>query len=159
MYAARIVARLDAEERRASLLQTRGVAVITTSGAIVSLLFVLGQSALRGQTELPWPVRLLLALSAIVFVVAVAFGLAVNWPRTRWQPDSRDLAGGVSKESWNLETGMHAAQALALSDAQHLQQAEAMNNRLALGLRLAVAAETTAIVLTVAAVVAALLHG
>lgn len=159
VYATRIAARLDAEERRAGALQTRGLAVVSTSGAIVSLLLAVGPSVWRGPSPAWWPVRLLIALGAAAFVAAVAGGLTVNWPLARWQPDSRDLTKRVAPENWANHTATQAAKALAVGDGVRLQEAEETNKELVKRLRASLAAEAMAIALMVAAVITALVHG
>lgn len=81
VYADFIKSMLDAEDSRKSSLEQRGIGVITTSGALVTLLFGLTATITSAKTfTLPPAARDWLTPAAILFVAAAAAGILVNVP-------------------------------------------------------------------------------
>jgi hypothetical protein len=158
VYGARIIARLDAEERRATSLQTRGLAVITTSAAIVGLLAALGPVAAGPAAEASMPARVLLGLAALAYVVAGGLGLYVATPRNRPRPDAASLKGEVEQDkNWRPKSDGPARQSMALGDGCRLLKAESVNDVLADRLVMALTAEAAGALLGVAAIAVRLL--
>jgi hypothetical protein len=94
---------LAAEQARVERMEARGLAVVTTSGTLATLL--LGIAALvRGQDARVEDLALLLAaLAAIAFVVAAGLALAANRPTRAWNV-SPERIGDELRERWGRET-------------------------------------------------------
>ena len=103
------------ERARKTSLEQRGVGVITTSGALVTLLF--GLSALVSNNQqwvLPDYVRPILALAVLLFLVASVLGLATNWTLSYIEVESvgmRDLATPGHWQTVPAEAARLAAEA------------------------------------------------
>jgi hypothetical protein len=84
---------LDAEDARKASLEQRGLAVVTTAGALVTLLFGL-VSAITGATgyHLPGATHGPLIAAAVLFAFAAAFGIVVNMPFFYETPTPASLA-------------------------------------------------------------------
>jgi hypothetical protein len=81
VYADFVNSLVDAETSRKSSLEQRGIAVITTSGTLVTLLFGLIAVITSSTTfVLPSQVHGWLAAAAILFVLAALTGIVVNVP-------------------------------------------------------------------------------
>lgn len=90
-YAAYVAKLLDRQDTTKTSLETRGLAVITTSGTLVTLVF--GLTALltkAGDYELPSEANPWIGGALAAFVAAAVLGLAVNWPRSYDAPDFDD---------------------------------------------------------------------
>lgn len=81
VYADFVKSLVDAEGSRKSSLEQRGIAVITTSGTLVTLLFGLIAVITSSKTFiLPSRVHGWLAVAAIMFVLASLTGIVINIP-------------------------------------------------------------------------------
>jgi hypothetical protein len=156
VYAALVTTRLAEEEGRGRSLQARGLAVVTTSGTLVTLMFVIAQFVLRGKvvTGVPGASRWLLATAAVSFVGAAIAGLLANIPRDTGRPVSRDIAERL-KSGWS-ERAAPAEKTVALDRARQLQKLEDVNDVAAWAVLAGLAAEVLAIALAAAAVVVAI---
>jgi hypothetical protein len=133
---------------------------VSTSSTIISLLFAVAQFGRATAQQGAQPsllVQLLVTVGAGAFAIAAVLGLAINWPRSRWQPSSIEIAERL--KDWDRGTAAEAAQALALGDVERLTGVEVGNDRLTGILRLAMAVETVGVLLIVAAVATSLVRG
>lgn len=83
IYAAVINYELEQERARRTSLEQRAIAVVTSSGVLVSLIFGFG-ALVKGQgatPRLPAEARVLLALALLAFVTAAVMSLLTNRPR------------------------------------------------------------------------------
>jgi hypothetical protein len=82
VFAAAIDNELQQERVRTASLEQRAMAVVTSSGVLVSLVFGFG-ALIKGQRgpHLPLGTRVLLASALIAFVVAAVMSLLTNKPR------------------------------------------------------------------------------
>jgi hypothetical protein len=81
IYADYIKGLADAETVRKTSLEQRGLAVVTTSGTLVTLLFALIAVITSAKNlSLPASARGDLAAAVILFAIAVAVGLTANLP-------------------------------------------------------------------------------
>jgi hypothetical protein len=156
IYAGLVTTRLTEEEGRGRSLQARGLAVVTTSGTLVTLIFAVAQFVLRGRVVamVPSASRWLLGIAAVTFVGAAIGGLLANIPHDMGRPSSSDIA-----EKLNSEWGKQAAAAektVALDRVRHLQKLEGVNDAAAWAVLAGLAAEVLAIALAAAAVVVAI---
>jgi hypothetical protein len=72
---------LAAQETRKASFEQRGLAVVTTSGALVTLLFGLAALSTTGKSqELPSDAKKWLAAALVVFVIAAVLALVTNFP-------------------------------------------------------------------------------
>lgn len=83
-YATFVKDELDAQDARKSSFEDRGITVITTSGALATLLFGLAAlSTKKSPTfSLPDPSGTLLAIALVFFVAAAILALMTNAPRS-----------------------------------------------------------------------------
>ena len=83
---------LAAETAQKASIEQRGLAVITTSGVLVSLLVALSALLLGRDYEFLHPgTKVLLILAVAAFVAAAGLGLATNAPRRYWGLSDEDL--------------------------------------------------------------------
>ena len=152
VYASLVATRLAEEEVRHGSLQARGLAVVTTSGTLVALIFAVAQFVLRSRivAEIPAASRCLLTIAVGAFVTAAFFGLFANVPRDLGRPVASEIAGKISSE-WNRSIGP-AEKIVALARARQLQKLERVNDTAAWGVLIGLATEVFAIALAAAAV-------
>jgi len=155
VYASLVATRLAEEEGRQGSLQTRGLAVVTTSGTLVTLIFIVAQFVFRGRviTTVPGASRWLLTIAAVAFVVAAIAGLWANIPRDVGRPKSNDIAQRIDSK-WN-ESAASAEKTVAAARAHQLQKLEGVNDSAARAVLAGLAVEVLAIALAAAAVVVA----
>ena len=93
---------LAAEQARVERMETRGLAVVTTSGTLATLL--LGIAALvRGQdVSIEDSALLLAALGAITFILAAALAIAANRPTRAWNVKPERVRDEL-RERWGRE--------------------------------------------------------
>lgn len=153
VYGELIAVQLTDEQARKTSLEQRGLAVITTSGVLVSLLFALGAVAVkRAETiGLPLPTRLLLIAALTAFVAAAALGLATNLPRAYVALALADLRRMVTPGLWDKAEGP-AARRVAENRVELVAVARRINATKARLLSWAVGAETVGVALVAAAV-------
>ena len=155
VYASLIAARLAEEEGRHRSLQARGLAVVTTSGTLVTLIFAVAQFVPRNGAAagIPDTSRWLLAIAALVFVIAAVGGLIANLPRDLGRPVSSDIAKKIDSE-WG-KSSASAEKTVALTRAGQLQKLEGVNDAAAWAVLTGLAVEFIAITLAAVAIVVA----
>jgi hypothetical protein len=100
-YSQLIADQLAEERNRKVSLESRGVAVITTSGTLATLLFALTASLTAvPKFRLPGDARLPLLLALLAFVTAALFGLVTNVPLRYREPTPQGLAKLVDTVYW-----------------------------------------------------------
>jgi hypothetical protein len=156
VYAAFVTTRLAEEEGRGRSLQARGLAVVTTSGTLVTLIFAIAQFVPRGKmvARVPGASRWLLAIAAAAFVGAAVGGLLANIPRVLVRPRLSDLVARIETR-WSAPAAA-AEKTVALARARQLQDLEGANDGAARAVLAGLAAEVLAIALAAAAVVVAI---
>src|SRR4051794_37646015 len=81
-FAGFVVNQLDNEEKRRASLEARGLAVITTSGTLVTLLLAFATLVTQQQGyRLPKPVVTWVTMSLIAFVSAATLAIGSNAPQ------------------------------------------------------------------------------
>lgn len=142
---------LTEERARKASLEQRGLAVITSSGTIVALLFGLTAVATKAQSfQLPPAAAMPLAMAALAFVVAAILGLGVNWTAYYTEVEPEGLLG-LQDEDWAGDEA-DAAKAVAVAWTKIVEGARPKNNAKANVLRTAMIAELGGIVLVLAAI-------
>lgn len=100
IFAAVIDHELERERERTTSLEQRGMAVVTSSGVLVTLVFGFG-TLIRGQggPHLPLVARVLVALALGTFIVAAVMSLFTNRPRSYRplgvRPDLQRMVGDL----------------------------------------------------------------
>ena len=122
VYASLVATRLAEEEGRHRSLQARGLAVVTTSGTLVTLIFAIAQFVLRTRViaKVPDASRWILTIAAVAFVGAAICGLLANIPRDLGRPVSSEIAGKINSE-WS-KSGTSAEKVVALTRARQLRE-------------------------------------
>jgi len=148
---------LDAESGRKSSLESRAIAVITSSGTLVTLL--LGLIALVTKSSrfaLDRPERWLLSLAALLFVASAALGIVASAPFRYLLVDAKSLTSTVAPNLWSEDGSVLHRELTAVRLAQ-LEDARSHNESRAEMLVAALAVQVLAVLLTAAAVTVVLL--
>lgn len=144
VYADFIKSLVDAENSRKSSLEQRGLAVITTSGTLVTLLFGLIAVITSSTTfVLPGRVHGWLAAAAILFVLAALTGIVVNIPLFYGQAV---ITEGELRSSWH-DPASDAQASVTSVRLKSLDQAIKVNSRKAWLLVFSVLLELAAVVI------------
>jgi hypothetical protein len=153
IYAALVTTRLAEEERRGSSLQARGLAVVTTSGTLVTLIFAIAQFVSGGKilARLPDASRWLLAIAAVAFVAAAVGGLVTNIPRLFARPRLKEIADQI-ESGWSGPAAV-AEKTVARARVRQLKELESANDVAARAVLSGLAAEVLAIALAAAAAI------
>lgn len=89
---------LAAQDERKGSFEQRGVALVTTAGALVTLLFGLAAFATTGKIEqLPHDAKTWLAVALVVFVIAAVLALATNFPFIYDAPKAAAIRGRLKE--------------------------------------------------------------
>jgi hypothetical protein len=158
-YAALISEQLETERNRKASLEQRGVMVITTAGALVTLLFALG--ALVSGTEDYTPpsiAKAFLLLALTFFLGASIAALGTNAVRNYSEADVDALQNLLNEQYWKgrEEIGERRSAELRLTV---LRTARSINEQKAKTLRTAMGAEVAAVVCVASAIAAILIDG
>jgi hypothetical protein len=156
IYADFISEQIAAEVASRASLEQRGLAVITTSGALVTLLFGLVAVLTKADSfTLPAESRNWLKVAMVFFVVAAIAGIVTNLPIPRRGARPDDLAS-VIQQNW-ADVPSSAQRAVADSRVEILRNAILLNRVKGTALVVAMTAEVGA-VLFVALAVARILN-
>lgn len=144
VYASYIGEQLAEQDTRKQSIEQRGVAVITTSGTLVSLLFGLG-AVLTGvdEYELPHGAEPWLYASMIAFVLAAVGGIVTNLPLLYIGVSPDDLKDAV-ENLWDDAPNI-AEQRIAATQVKVLAKARTLNDLKGYFLLAAVGAEVVAV--------------
>lgn len=157
VYGPLLVDALAAETAQKASIEQRGLAVITTSGVLVSLLVALSALLLgRDYKFLEGGTEALLILAVAAFVAAAALGLATNAPRRYWGLSDEDLERISAPDAW-LADADEAALVVAQQRGKELLQAKRANDRKARLLLVALGVEVIGVGLVAAALAVAFL--
>jgi fumarate reductase subunit C len=145
-YSAFIAAQLTEERSTKTSLESRGITVITTSGALVTLLFGLVALATKQAATytLPDVATYLLVVAALLMTLAAVFGLLTNWALTYVEVTPEGIQDLVDNRDWSAgdEQGMVD---VAVTTKVIIEAARVQNGRKAILLRLAMIAEITGV--------------
>ncbi len=132
-----------AEERaRKASLEARGAALVTASGAFVTL--VLAVAALSSSARLPSPARWLLVAASVCFLLSAACGAWLNKPADYEEPSSDSLSQ-IIERGWERDSQV-ARKAVADNIVKVLGAARTANDRKACWLVKGSALHVTAII-------------
>lgn len=140
VYAAYIASQVASQEERKRSLEQRGLAVITTSGALVSLLFGLA-AILTGAADYalpdaskPWIIGALAA-----FVLAGISAILTNVP-LRYRGPTADALKGVIEDRWD-DAPATAEREVALTQVKVIRRAKRLNRLKGRALAIAISVE------------------
>lgn len=145
--------KLAAEDARKASLEQRGLAVITTSGVLVTLLFGLGALSTKEAATftLDPDAASVLAIALILFVGAAICALITNAPFLAYQEVSpEDLESRL--EETPIRTTEEATEDIAVTRVSELKSAGQQNGRKALVLLAAMGLEVAAVAATAIAI-------
>jgi hypothetical protein len=129
VYAALVDQQADEERQRKAGLEARGLALITTSAALVSLLFGLAAVVTDSDSfQLTEASKIFLIASTGFFVFAAVLGLGSNWPFRYQQVDIANLRDLTSEEYWSGDETV-ASRRVAQVRVSILARARKMNLR------------------------------
>jgi hypothetical protein len=156
VYAPVLVSLLAEEAARKSSIEQRAISVITTSGALVSLLvalsvFLFGKDA---KFDVSSASRLAIAVAVVLFVAAAVLALLVNSPRAYRSFSDEDVQRMV--DEWGTNAG-EARKLVSQAQAVFICQAVKKNDMKAGLLQLAVIAEVLGVSTVALAVILAVL--
>jgi hypothetical protein len=156
VYAAYVAAQVRGQEERKSSFEQRGLAVITTSGVLVSLLFGLA-ALLTGAAHyhLPHASRVPILAALLCFVIAAIAAIVTNLPlpyRGVTVDALREKVDGQAEE-----TAADARREVALTELEVLERAKQQNKRKGEALALAIRAEIAAVYFLAVAIAAIVL--
>lgn len=123
VLAAYVTSVLVEERGTKASLEGRGITLITSSGAFVTL--VLAIAALVSDGSVNGPARVLLMLASVCFQAAAVMGVQVNRPIDYMEPTAASLTELV-QENWGASIAS-AARAVAKSEAETLEAARKNN--------------------------------
>jgi hypothetical protein len=156
VYAAYVAAQVASQEERKRSFEQRGLAVITTSGVLVSLLFGL-TAVLTGTAgyHLPQASRGWILAALACFVAAAIAAIFTNAP-LKYSGVTADALKKTIDERWE-DSAAEAEREVALTEVTVIRRAKARNRLKGRALVFAIAAEIAA-VLCLAVAVAVILY-
>lgn len=126
-YGAFIAEQLSVERARKASIEARGLSVITTSGALVTLLFALGSLVSGADShELPTGARWLLISALFLFLGAAIGGIVANFPLRYREVAIPALRSLTQPELWN-RAGQSGTRRLAEAAVNVLERARDTN--------------------------------
>jgi hypothetical protein len=148
IYSAVIVAALNQEYARKQSLEQRGLAVITTAGTLVSLIFGFAVFAGAKALDLPTGTKFLLGFGLGFFLLSAIFGLRINRPlRNYYAPVAvRSLRHAVEPDNW-IGSAVEASRKVSEYRVSELDAWRNGNGIKANALHRAVMAETAGVAL------------
>lgn len=141
----------EQNDRKISLEQ-RGLAVISTSAALITLILALSAITVPRPTNFSVAAKIVLVTTLALFVLSALLGLAVMYPRLYPEFPLDELRLMVSTERWT-ETDNMAAWRVAQARVGMVGKALELNGGKAVLLSWALAAEVLGIVSTAVSVV------
>jgi len=144
---------IPAERVRKSSLEARALAVITSSGAFVSLLLALGAFVTKATSYAPNTATLImLTITTVLYTTAAGVGIYCNVPGRYFEIEAEDLRALAAPEEW-AKDGAAADAQLALARVYMLEDWRQANELKARWLVTAAAFEVAGILTTAAAVI------
>jgi hypothetical protein len=117
---------LAVQDARKTSFEQRGLAVVTTAGALATLLFGLAAFAAAGKTQpLSADVKELLDIAVVVFVAAAILALGTNFPLSYNAPKASSISGRLREKPMRNEDA--AMRDIAFTRAKALADAKRKN--------------------------------
>jgi hypothetical protein len=159
LIAGLITKELEAQRAITASLQSRGLAVISSSGTLVTLLFGLSAVATTAEHfKLPGPAKPPLYAAAVLLVAAAVAGIVTNAPRNVRATALARLRPLVESPYWEYPVGP-AQQEVARTQLAAAEAVRAGNQVRARWLLAAIILEIAGIASTMAAVIALIAKG
>jgi hypothetical protein len=151
-YAALIGRELDAQELRKASLEQRGLAVITTAGALTSLLFGLAAFSTKSAHALVLPAsaRHLLIAALVLFFASAVGALVVNAPLIYQAVKPVEIRGRLNETP--IRGHEAASRDIAFTQLKALESAKKMNGIKGWALLASMVVEAAAVGCLVAAI-------
>lgn len=150
-YSAYVEDLLATQEARKSSLEQRGLAVITTSATLATLLFGLVTLLTKANgDELPQSAHPWIVWALVAFVLAALSGVVTNWPRHYHEAKFEDPKTLLDR--WN-DPAAAARRRITTTRLKVFKRAQEVNGQKARWLLGGMAAEVAAIVLLAVAIV------
>jgi hypothetical protein len=153
-----IAALLDEQMRRKTSIEQRALAVISSSGVLVSLLVALTAFLISDDATLPVATQVTIALSVVSFVTAAVIALWVNTPRRYEGFSEQDLQRMTSDGLWNSESE-EARRIIAEQQAREVTVSLNLNNKKGRAVQWAIAAEVLGVGLVASGILSSLTVG
>lgn len=149
---------LEAEDKRRASIESRGVAVVTVSGTLVTLLLGIAALVTRAQAyQLRGSARAILLWAVVAFAVAALSAIATAVPQPQRITDPAALLPDI-RARWNTSVDA-ALKKVTTTRLEQLAETQRSNNVKATALLTAVIAQVVAVALLAGAVVEILLSG
>jgi hypothetical protein len=151
LYSEFIKDQLDEEQERKKSFEQRGVTVITTSGALVTLLFGLTALSVKGEStfEIPTLSATFLTVGLVFFVVAAVLALLTNIPRS-YESVTVDSLWRAVADRWG-DTEATASAMVAKTRLKEIRTAKTINREKGYLLSASMVCEILAVALVAAA--------
>ena len=148
-----IAKEVEASRAKAASVQARGLAVISSSGTLVTLLFGLAALATKAQNfALPAATKLPLYLAAGFLALAAFVAILTNAPRKRDAIPTSTLRPLLEETLWNAPA-VQAQRQVAMSQLTVFESERKVNVQMARLLQVAIGLELAGIVCVVGAVI------
>jgi hypothetical protein len=147
---------LDEERDRKKSLEARGIGIVTSSGALATLLFGLVTFTRGTNPQLHWaigtPAKVALLAGVALFAIAALLGLAANYPGDYKEVSIEKLRDRVKSEVWAVPDPIEGARRDAEVNVGTIDAARRINGKKAQAIRWGIAAEAAAAVAVALAV-------
>jgi hypothetical protein len=114
LYRELIEQQVQEESARKKSFEQRGITVITSAGAFVSLVFGIGVVATAQHLQASGLSRIVLAVAVLAFAAAAACGIVVNLPMRYLDVTNDQMWAWVTERLWNMRAGPAARRAARL---------------------------------------------
>jgi lysylphosphatidylglycerol synthetase-like protein (DUF2156 family) len=156
VYSKVLLDEVSKESTRQQAIEQKGLAVITTSGVLVTLMFGLGALATNAKGfTLPVAAVPALIAAVLLFLAASVLAILTNWPGGYQALDQRSLLGMTGPVSWSGPADV-ASRRVAQAHAQIVLAARVTNTLKAVLLAAAISCEVMAVVVLAVAILIAL---
>jgi hypothetical protein len=149
-YSDFIRALVERQDQRKVSLETRGIAVVTTAGAIATLLFGLAALTQHGSIGITGTSALLLKFGVVSFAVAAAFAVATNSPLRYGEPSGNTPANLL--EAWSEDDMTESERQVSIAWGKVFAAAKDTNDLKARLLLAAILSEAVGVALIAAVV-------
>lgn len=152
-FSALISEQLEEERARKQSLEQRGLAVVTSSGTLVTLLFALAALVTKPETfQLPPDSKKYLAVAVGAFAIAGVLGIFTNKPLRYEEPSTDWLRSLTAPTIWNNASEAIAARRAAESRVNTIDSFRSKNVQKVRLLAFAIGLEVVAVGLVAAGV-------
>ena len=153
-YGELIQEQLEEERSRKQSLEQRGLAVVTSSGTLVTLLFAIGALATEGDGfQLPGASKVFMILALTGFAAAGIFGILTNKPDYYEEVNAAWLRKTLSPIAWEYKDSALGQRRSAEARISSIESFREKNKKKVKLLIRAIACEVTAVALVALGIV------